>query len=240
MNLSWEIREKDHDIQNPISPEKIRLLGEYVRLTPESRVLDIACGQGGPASILAGTFGCSILGLEIRPGFADEARRRSTARGLESRVEVRTCDASTFSMDPGAWDVALCIGAAFVWGNIEDAARALAPAVRAGGFVAVGEPFWREWPLPGAVDQQDFVGLPQTVNRFEASGLVTTGIIGASEDDWDRYESLQWRATQEWLVVHAEGEDAAEIRSNHHRTRGQYLSHDRSQLGWAIFVGMKT
>jgi cyclopropane fatty-acyl-phospholipid synthase-like methyltransferase len=77
----WEVAERDHDIQNPTSPEKIRLLGEYLRLTSESRVLDIACGKGGPALLLAGEHGCRILGIEVRPAFADEARSRVAAAG---------------------------------------------------------------------------------------------------------------------------------------------------------------
>jgi hypothetical protein len=32
MERPWEMTERDHVIQDPTSPEKIRLLGEYVRL----------------------------------------------------------------------------------------------------------------------------------------------------------------------------------------------------------------
>jgi hypothetical protein len=39
MAWPWEVIERDHEIQDPVSPEKIRLLGEYLRLTSESRVL---------------------------------------------------------------------------------------------------------------------------------------------------------------------------------------------------------
>jgi ubiquinone/menaquinone biosynthesis C-methylase UbiE len=167
-DMKWphELFERDHEVQNPTSPEKIRLLGEYVRLTSETRVLDVACGQAGPAMILAEAYGCSVLGLELRAGFAREARRRTKVMGLEGRIKIRTCDASTISLDPATSDVALCLGASFVWGNIADAAAALAPAVRAGGFVAVGEPFWRHWPLPEWVDPQNFVPLAETVERF--------------------------------------------------------------------------
>jgi SAM-dependent methyltransferase len=143
-----EIAERDHAVQNPTSVEKIRLLGEYLRLGPESRVLDVACGQGGPALILAAEFGCHITGVEVRPAFADRARTRAAEAGLESLIEVHTADAKTFPLESESWDAALCIGAAFVWGTIADAAAALRPAVKTAGFVAEGEPYWRGWPLP--------------------------------------------------------------------------------------------
>jgi SAM-dependent methyltransferase len=70
MDWPYEIAERDHEIQNPTSAEKILLLGSYLRLTAESRVLDVACGKGGPAAILAAAYGCRITGVEIRPEFA--------------------------------------------------------------------------------------------------------------------------------------------------------------------------
>ena len=60
--MAWYfgVVERYHDLQNPTSPEKIRLLGERLRLGPASQVLDIASGKAGPAAILAETFGCRI------------------------------------------------------------------------------------------------------------------------------------------------------------------------------------
>jgi SAM-dependent methyltransferase len=237
MDWPWEVAERDHELQNPTSAEKIRLLGEYLRLTPGSRVLDIACGKGGPARILAATFGCRILGVELRPGFADVARERMAEAGLTDLVEIRTGDASQLELEPEAWDAALCLGASFVWGTMVDAAPALAPTVRQGGSVAIGEPFWKQWPLPAAIDDQGYVDLNATIGRFERAGLATTGIIAASQDDWDRYEGLHWRALEEWLAEHP---DETEIRATHERRRREYFAFNRDLLGWAIFVGRKT
>jgi SAM-dependent methyltransferase len=239
MAWPWEVVERDHEIQDPVSPEKIRLLGDYLRLTSQSRVLDIACGKGGPALILAATFGCRVDGVEIRPAFAEAARVRAAASGLASLIEVQRADASEVHFEPEAWDAALCIGASFVWGTIADAATALVPLVREGGFVAIGEPFWRQWPLPDWVEQEDFVDLQATVERFEQAGLAPTGIIAASGDDWDHYESLHWRATEEWLAEHPDHPDAGDIRTQHKRYRGDYFRFKRALLGWAIFVGRK-
>jgi cyclopropane fatty-acyl-phospholipid synthase-like methyltransferase len=53
MEWPWEMVERDHVIQDPTSPEKVRLLGEYVRLTADCQVLDMGCGKAGPAVVLA-------------------------------------------------------------------------------------------------------------------------------------------------------------------------------------------
>jgi SAM-dependent methyltransferase len=231
--------EADHYIQNPTSPDKIRLLGDYLRLTSDSRVLDLACGKAGPALILASTYGCRIVGVERLPAFAAEARARIAAQGLASLIEVETGDAADFPIEHGAWDAVLCLGASFVWGTIADAAAVLVPGVRRAGFLAIGEPFWRRWPLPHEVEQGDFVDLEATVVRFEQAGVSTTGLIAASEDDWDHYESLHWRAVEEWLAEHADDPDAEDIRSRHERSRSEFVAYQRALLGWAIFVGRK-
>jgi cyclopropane fatty-acyl-phospholipid synthase-like methyltransferase len=62
MNSSSEA----NDFQNPTSPEKIRLVGLYLRLGPQPRVLDVACGKDGSAVILAREVGCRIGGVDIR------------------------------------------------------------------------------------------------------------------------------------------------------------------------------
>jgi hypothetical protein len=214
--MSWhEIVERDHDLQNPTSREKIELAGEYLRLAPGMRVLDIASGRGGPALVLAQRFGCRIHGIEW----------------FEALVDVEVGDASTVPLEPESWDGALCIGAAFVWGHIGDAAKQLVPAVKTGGGVAIGEPFWHE---PGRTEE-DFVDLPTTVARFEGAGLDLTGLVAASTDDWDRYESLHWRAAVDEIAGGAEPEFAA----THREHVDRHLRVRRYDLGWAIFVGRK-
>lgn len=233
MSAWHELVERDHDLQNPTSAEKIRLAGVYMRLQPQMTVLDIACGKAGPAVILAQEFGCRIQGVDVSAVFIEEARRRIADSGLEGLVSVEIADAAKMSDWPSC-DAALCLGAAFVWGHIGNAAAALREIVGAGGAIAVGEPFWREAgragsPASTTATDNGFVDLPQTVERFEAAGVDLTGMVAASEDDWDRYKSLQWRA-----AVELGGEEVIE---HHLARRDYYLSVRRAELGWAIFTG---
>ena len=233
MSTWHELVERDHDLQNPTSAEKIRLAGVYMRLTPQMTVLDVACGKAGPALILAREFGCRIHGVDVSAVFIDEARRRIAAAGLDGLISVELADAAQVSEWPSC-DAALCLGAAFVWGHIGDAAAALREIVGSGGTIAVGEPFWRETGRQGrppltTATENGLVDLPQTVARFEAAGVDLTGMVAASEDDWDRYQSLQWRAAVEI--------GGNEVMEQHLSRRESYLRARRAELGWAIFTG---
>ena len=229
----YAIAERDHEIQNPTSHEKIRHLGEWLQLGPDSRVLDIACGKCGPAIILASTFGCPITGVEQYPGFVEAARERIAAADLGGLIEVVEADGREFPLEPESWDVALCLGATFVWDDLDGTLSALAPGVRPGGHVVVGEPYWRRSP-PVGTDTRGYVSLAETGARIERHGVALVGLISSSTDDWDRYESLHWRALEDWL---AENDDD-EIRQAYEEHKRQYLAR-RDAFGWAIFLARK-
>ncbi len=232
---------REHEIQNPTSEQKLLLLGERIGLGPSSRVLDIASGRGGPALVLARAFECSVEGVEIEPAFQAAAVERAAARGLAHLVSFRLGDAAREELVQESYDAALCLGASFVFGGLADTVDALSPLVRPGGYVAVGEPYWRRLPL--AEDDEDrhepFTTLEGTVLVLETAGLPVTSVIASSEDDWDRYETLHWRAVEEWLAENPDDPDAAAVRAMHERSKRTYLRHGRERMGWAIFVGWK-
>ena len=226
------VESRHHEVQNPTSPEKIRRLGELLELGPESSGLDVAAGKGGPARILADAFGCRITCVENAPEFAAVARERAT-----DLIEVVEADAKDFEIEPGAYAAALCLGASFAYGGLVETLNRLKPAAP---FVAVGEPYWRAWPLPADVELkegwEDFLPLPETVARFESAGVRVVSLIDSSLDDWDRYETLHWLALDDWLAANPSDPDADEFRERGRRYREQYVRWQRDLLGWAIFV----
>ncbi len=235
------VAESRHELQNPISEEKLVLLGERLGLRPGSRVLDVASGRGGPALLLARSFECSIEGIELSPDFHATAVERAAERGLSHLVSFRLGDASQTELPNEAFDAGLCLGASFVYGGLAPTIDALAAAVLPGGHVVVGEPYWRRLPLPDDYDERDapYTTLEGTVQVFEASGVPVVSVIASSEDDWDRYETLHWLATEEWLAANPTDPDAGDIRVRHKRWKRAYLRYGRDYCGWAIFVAWK-
>jgi len=237
----YVVAEREHELQNPTSPEKLRLLGERLRLGPESRVLDVASGRGGPAILLASAHGCSVEGIEIAPEFHAAAVERAAAAGVADRVVFRLGDASGESFEASAYDAALCLGASFVFGGLAGTLDVLEPCVRPGGHVVVGEPYWRRWPLPEDYADRDdpWTSLAGTVAILESGELAVVTLIDSSLDDWDRYETLHWRAVEEWLAENAGDGDAGDGLESYYRWKRTYLQPGRDYLGWAIFVGWK-
>jgi len=237
----YVVAEQNHELQNPTSEEKLLLLGRRIRLAPGSRVLDVASGRGGPAILLAQEFGCTIEGIEVAPEFHAVAVERAASAGVGELVSFRLADAANEELAAGAYDAALCLGASFVYGGLAGTLDALEPTVRPGGHVVVGEPYWRSWPLPDDYADRDepFTSLDGTVAIVESGDLRVVTLIDASRDDWDRYETLHWRAVEEWLAESPDDPDADEVRTSYERWKRTYLRHGRELLGWAIFVAWK-
>ena len=235
------VAERDHELQNPTSEEKLLLLGRRIRLGPGSRVLDVASGRGGPAILLAREFGCTIEGIEIAPEFHAAAVERAARAQVAHLVSFRLADAAREALPANAYDAALCLGASFVYGGLAGTLDTLEQSVRPRGHVVVGEPYWRSWPLPADYDERDepFTSLDGTVAIVESGALRVVTLIDSSLDDWDRYETLHWRAVEEWLAESPDDPDADEVRASHERWKRTYLRHGRKHLGWAIFVARK-
>ena len=238
----FEVVESKHELQNPTSADKIRLLGERLDLGPTSHVLDVGSGRGGPAVLLASVFGCRITCVEHSEEFLRAAKERIKDAGVEVLVESVQSDGKEFPIEADRYDSALCLGASFIWGGLGETVAVLASGVRQGGFVAVGEPYWRRWPLPDGFEPDegyDFVTLAETVARFETAGIELVSLIASSEDDWDRYESLHWFALEEWLHENPEDPEAERFREMGRGYREAYLRWHRDLLGWALFIGRK-
>jgi len=78
-----------------------------LELTPRSSVLEIGSGSGRYALQIAGTTGCSLLGLDINAPGIHTANALAETRGLTDRVRFQIADASrNLSLDGCSFDAA--------------------------------------------------------------------------------------------------------------------------------------
>jgi SAM-dependent methyltransferase len=233
-----ELIEADHDIQNPLSPQKLARIVDYLRILSTDRVLDVGSGKGSMLAAFVERQPREIIGLELSPVFAEAARQRLAGQASVHIVEGRALD---FAVEPATFDVAVCIGATFALGGLEGTLDWLARAVKSRGRIAVGEPFALR-PFTPEVSAR-WAEYDRTIadigDLIAGRGLTLTGIVASSIDDWDHYESQHWRAAAAWARANPDDPDAAWLTGKMAADRAHYLAEERDAFGWAVFIAEK-
>lgn len=98
-----------------------------LHLTPNSFVLDVGCGIGGPARYLAHTYGCSVEGIDLTPELVETGQVLTARCGLAGRVHLQLGNALDVPFPDGTFDVVWCQNVSM---NIADKDRFLAEVYR--------------------------------------------------------------------------------------------------------------
>lgn len=80
-------------------------LANALTITPESKILDIGSGLGGPARYLAATFGCHVDGIDLTQSYVDAAKYLSERVGLSQRVTFQCANALALPYDDCSFDI---------------------------------------------------------------------------------------------------------------------------------------
>jgi len=239
------ITHTDHTVMNPMSLAKTDELVDCLRLPDAGRVLGVACGKAEFLCRMAKRYPVTSTGIELSPVTFEEAQRNVAAQGLEGRIALLHMDGAGYLPDPGAKpDLASCIGGSWIYHGHQGTLEALGRWVQPGGLVLVGEPFWRKEPHPDYLSQtgQD-AGLWGThagnVRIGVDLGLTLLYTVVSSEDDWDRYEGLQWQAAERYAADHPDDPDVGPLLQASRRNRDAYLRWGRDCLGWAMYLFRK-
>lgn len=239
---SFTIRERDHRIHDPFTPQQLVTLGEAVRLRAGQSVLDLACGSGEMLCTWSRDHGITGTGVDISTVFLGSARARAAELGVADRVSFVHGDAAGF-VSATPVDVAACVGATWIGGGVEGTLTLLERSLRPGGLALVGEPFWREDPPDreavegsGAGSRDEFTDLPGLVESFGRLGWDLVEMVLADEGGWDRYVAAQWLTVREWLDANPGDELAADFRAELDTAPLRYVRYQRRYLGWGVFA----
>jgi ubiquinone/menaquinone biosynthesis C-methylase UbiE len=76
-----------------VTADELERFAEWLRLGPDSRLLDVGCGSGGPALRLAERTGASVTGIDLVEEGIATASRLAEERGLADRARFVRADA---------------------------------------------------------------------------------------------------------------------------------------------------
>lgn len=203
-------------------------LAAAMNLGPESRVLDIGSGLGGPARALAERCGCHVTGIDLTEAFCETATVLSCWVGLGDRVAFRQGDATDLPFEDNAFDAAMTI---HVGMNIEAKDRVYAEARRVlkpGGVFAVYDILQGEggavlYPVPWA--REPSISHMATTAEMEAllvrAGFRVVDIRDSTRESIEWFEAMITGAAQPGLPSMTAilfGNEAALVRDNQMRS----------------------
>lgn len=145
-DLAIDRRTEITDQNNVGGAAAVVRLAEDLGLSRGSRVLDLGCGLGGPARLLAYRFGCRVDGIDISALRVRDASALTELVSLSGRVSIRRGDIMRVPVPAKRYDV---IWGQSAWIHIADKKRLVARwsrALKTGGCMVVQDSCLRRAP----------------------------------------------------------------------------------------------
>ncbi len=242
----YDITHREHTLCNPMSVEKLERLITLLPLRPGVRVLDIATGKGEFLIRLAERRRqITGTGVDISPHCIADVRRKHQERVPDAKLHLLEMDGAEYVPETlESFDLAACIGASWIYGGHRETLNALQKMAAPQSWIVVGEPYWRQEPEREYLEaigmkRNDLGTHYQNAEAGREYGLEVAYTLVSSQDDWDRYEGLQWYAAEIWASDHRDDPDVETVLKRVREGKRAYLKWGRETLGWAIYVFRK-
>ena len=202
-------------LDESLSPRGPSMLLQVVReldLPPDSRVVDVGCGEGAHAFRLATHFGFRVLGIDPVQRHLDLAReaRRSEVPEIASRVSFERGSATGIPVPDSSIDLVWCRD---VMVHVEDPADAMlefSRVLRPGAYVVTYQMVATDLLAPEEADQlYDVMGVVPTSadprvldDAIAGSGLELVATIDLASEwgEWAQEQDDQGSRALLWLA----------------------------------------
>ena len=129
--------------------EQDRSLG-LLGLSQGKRLLDVACGSGGPALRIAQKTGCALCGIDLHEDAISTAKSLAAQRGMTERADFMTANAAERLPFPdGHFDAITCIDAINHLPKRPQIIAEWARLLKAGGRLLFTDPITVTGPITG-------------------------------------------------------------------------------------------
>ncbi len=179
----------------------LRALSLVPDVGAETRILDVGCGTGLQARVLAQNSPASIVAMDNHPPFVDILNDEARRLDLDHRLEARVGDMHRLDFADASFDLIWCEGAIYIAG-VEAALRNWHRLLVRDGHVAFTEVCWTKPDPPAecvSFWEGEYPGIRDAtalLNAIDACGYETVGHFMLPRSAWwdDYYGPLERNA----------------------------------------------
>lgn len=106
---------------------------DLCQIDADSYVLDVGCGVGITPGNIAKSYGCKLVGVDVRESMIARAKARARREGVEDRVEFRVADAQHLPFGDNHFDIVMAESVFAFIGNKSRAVNECVRVTRPGG-----------------------------------------------------------------------------------------------------------
>ncbi|MZD09536.1 GNAT family N-acetyltransferase [Streptomyces sp. SID5785] len=178
--------------QGPGSDATTRQLLSFAGPLPDRpRILDLGCGPGRSALLLAEATGGEVTAVDLHEPFLGELRTAARERGLADRVHAVAADMGDLPYPAGSFDLVWAESSAYSIG-FDTALARWRPLLAPGGTLVLTECEWTvDTPSPEARafwdEHAELRTSAQNLRACTAAGYSVLGVHHQPESDWDEY-----------------------------------------------------
>ena len=159
------------------------LIGKYVRIYEDTRVLDLGCGKGAVSVKAAQNLRVKINGIDLFPEFIQYARGKAQELGVAGLCEFAVGDINESVKTETDYDCVILGAVGDVLGNPAETLHKLKAVIKPGGYILIDEGYRPEEIKRENVKWRgdDFLTKREWLELFEKAGLELIKTISSSD-----------------------------------------------------------
>ena len=176
----WELGSSPRDV--------IKLLKTHVSLSPDTKILDLACGKGAVSINIAQYLGLNTHGIDIIPEFIEYAAQKAHQLNVSHLCSFSVDDATEAVSAAKNYDCTIFGAAGNILGTPQETLAKLSATVKPGGHIIIDEGYLPDNSTNAQVKYKNYEYLTreQWLSLFKLNNLTLLEELQNTEDyDFD-------------------------------------------------------